>query len=190
MFVIATILYTDAANTVVVNTSLYGRVVFGMGDGEIRNLLILSIAFGALGAAGFGFLTDRLGPKRSLVLVIVCWLVAVATAVLAVEAWMLLAAGPLFGVALGATWVVSRVMLISLSPPEKLGEFFGFYVLAGRFSAVTGPALTGAILTVFSGLGPGAYRLALFSLAITLTASLILVLRLPDSRPSTQNSSS
>ena len=98
---------------------------------------------------------------------------------------MLLAAGPLVGISLGATWVVSRVMLISLSPPGQLGEFFGFYALAGRFSAVTGPALTGTILTVFSGLGPGAYRLAVFSLAITLAIALILVLRLPDKRPAT-----
>lgn len=185
VFVIATILYTDAANTVVTNMSLYGRVVFDMGDGEIRNLLIFSTAFAVLGAAAFGFLTDRLGPKRTLVLVLVCWLVAVAVAVAAVEAWMLLAAGPLVGISLGATWVVSRVMLISLSPPGQLGEFFGFYALAGRFSAVTGPALTGTILTVFSGLGPGAYRLAVFSLAITLAIALILVLRLPDKRPAT-----
>lgn len=74
-------------------------------------------------------------------------------------------------------------MLIALSPPEKVGKFFGFYALAGRVSAVTGPALAGVILTVFSGLGTGAYRLAVFSLAITLSIALVLLLRVPDARP-------
>lgn len=51
----------------------------------------------------------------------------------------------LVGVALGGTWTVSRVMLVALSPPEKVGEFFGLLALAGRFSAVVGPALTATL---------------------------------------------
>jgi MFS transporter, UMF1 family len=183
LFMLATLLYTDTANTVVANMSLYGRVVFDMSQGEIRNLLLFSTVFAAAGAIGSGFLTDRLGPKRSLILVVVLWLAAVGFATAATEAWMLLAVGPLVGVALGATWVVSRVMLVSLSPPDQVGEFFGFYALAGRVSAVTGPALAGVILTVFDGLGEGAYRLAVLSLAVTLTVALLLLLRVPDVRP-------
>lgn len=180
---LAMLLYTDTANTVVANMSLYGRVVFDMSQGEIRNLLLFSTVFAAAGAVGSGFLTDRLGPKRSLVLVVVLWLAAVGFATAATEAWMLLAVGPLVGVALGATWVVSRVMLVSLSPPDQIGEFFGFYALASKVSAVTGPALAGVILTVSDGLGEGAYRLAVLSLAVTLTVALLLLLCVPDVRP-------
>lgn len=182
-FILATFLYTDAANTVITNMSLYGRVVFEMEQDQIRNLLLFSTVFAAVGATGFGFLADRIGPKRTLILVLISWLAAISLAAAAAEAWMLLLAGPLIGIALGSTWVVSRVMLVALSPPEKVGEFFGFYALAGRFSAVTGPALTGLILTVFEGLGPGAYRLAVLSLALTLSVALVLLLRVPDARP-------
>lgn len=182
-FIIATFLFTDAANTVVTNMSLYGRVVFGMQQEDIRNLLIFSTVFAILGSTAFGFVADRLGPKKAMVIVICVWLTAVLVATAAVEAWMLLLAGPLVGVALGSTWVVSRVLLVALSPSEKVGEFFGFYGLAGRFSAVTGPLLTGLILTVFGGLGPGAYRIAVFSLFITLSIALIILLRVPDKRP-------
>jgi UMF1 family MFS transporter len=162
-FMLATILYMDTANTVVANMSLYGRVVFEMEQDEIRNLLLFSTIFAAAGATGSGLVADRIGPKKTLVMVLISWLAAVILATLATEVWMLLLVGPLAGVSLGSTWVVSRVMLISLSPPEKVGEFFGFYSLAGRFSAVTGPALAGAILTIFSALGPGAYRLAVLA---------------------------
>jgi UMF1 family MFS transporter len=182
-FIIATFLFTDAANTVVTNMSLYGRVVFDMEQSDIRNLLIFSTIFAVLGATGFGFVTDRIGPKRAMITVVCLWLVSVLVATSALQAWMLLLAGPLVGISLGSTWVVSRVMLVSLSPPEKVGEFFGFYALAGRFSAVTGPLLTGLILTIFAGLGPGAYRLAVFSLFITLSIALVILLRVPDKRP-------
>jgi UMF1 family MFS transporter len=182
-FMLAMILYADASNTAVANMALYGREVFGMEQGAIRNLLLLSTVFAVIGAAGFGFLTDRIGPKRTLIIVLIIWLGAILLAVVAVAPWMLLMAGPLVGVALGSTWVTSRVMLMALSPAEKLGEFFGFYTLGGRLSAVSGPLLTGIILTVFDDLGSTAYRLAIASLALVVSLALILLLRVPDARP-------
>jgi UMF1 family MFS transporter len=182
-FLLGTILYTDAANTAVVNMSLYGREVFGMEQGEIRNLLLFSTVFAAVGAVGFGFVTDRLGPKHTLVMVLITWLGAILLAAVAATPWMLLLAGPVVGIALGATWVVSRVMLVALSPAEKLGEFFGFYALAGRLSAVTGPLITAILLTVFDGLGSTGYRLAVAFLALIVILALILLLRIPDVRP-------
>jgi UMF1 family MFS transporter len=182
-FLLATILYTDAANTAVVNMSLYGREVFGMEQAEIRNLLLFSTMFAAVGATAFGFVTDRLGPKRTLVRVLITWLGAILLASVAVAPWVLLLAGPVVGTALGATWVVSRVMLVALSPAEKLGEFFGFYAMAGRLSAVTGPLITAILLTVFDGLGSTGYRLAVAFLALIVVLALILLLRVPDVRP-------
>jgi MFS transporter, UMF1 family len=182
-FMLAMILYADASNTAVANMALYGREVFGMEQGAIRNLLLLSTVFAVVGAAGFGFLTDRLGPKRTLIIVLIIWVGAILLAVVAVAPWMLLMAGPLVGVALGSTWVASRVMLMALSPAEKLGEFFGFYTLGGRLSAVSGPLITGIILTVFDDLGSTAYRLAIASLALIVSLAFVLLLRVPDARP-------
>lgn len=182
-FLISTLLYTNAANTVVANMALYGSEVFGMDQAGIRNLLLFSTGFAAVGAALSGLLTDRIGPKRTLALVLLGWLAAISLAALAAAPWMLLLAGPLIGVALGSTWVVSRVMLVALSPPEKLGEFFGFYGLAGKAAAILGPAITGLVLTVFAGLGPTAFRIAVWAQALLVLVALLLLLRLPDARP-------
>ncbi len=182
-FIITTVLYTDAANAAVTNMSLYGREVFGMEQAEIRNLLLFSTVFAAAGSVGFGYASDRAGPKKALVGVLVTWLVAIVLASVALAPWMLLLAGPLVGIALGGTWTVSRVMLVALSPPEKLGEFFGIYSIAGRLSAVAGPAITALLLTVFGGLGTAAYRIAIGSLALIMVLSLFLLLRVPDARP-------
>jgi UMF1 family MFS transporter len=181
-FILATILYMDAANTAVSNMALYGREVFGMESAEVRNLLLFSTVFAVVGSTASGFATDRVGPKKTLLAVLVLWLVSIVLAAAAVGPWMLYLAGPLVGVALGGTWTVSRVMLVALSPPEKLGEFFGLFSLAGRFSAVFGPALT-AILLLSFGRGAAAYRVSIGSLAVIMALGIFLLARVPDARP-------
>ena len=182
-FIAATVLYTDAANTAVTNMSLYGREVFGMEQAEIQNLLLFSTVFAVVGSLGFGYASDKAGPKKALVGVLMAWLVAIVLAAVAVAPWMLLLAGPIVGAALGGTWTVSRPMLVALAPAEKLGEFFGIYNLAGKLSAVLGPAITALLLTVFGGLGTAAYRIAIGSLALIIALGLFLLLRVPDVRP-------
>ncbi len=181
-FILATILYMDAANTAVANMALYGRKVFGMDSAEIRNLLLFSTVFAVVGSAATGFATDRVGPKKTLLAVLALWLVSIGLAAAALEPWMLFLAGPLVGIALGGTWTVSRVMLIALSPPEKLGEFFGLFSLASKFSAILGPALT-AILLLSFGHGAGAYRVSIGSLVLVMGSGIYFLLRVPDARP-------
>jgi UMF1 family MFS transporter len=182
-FILATVLYMDAANTAIANMALYGREVFRMESAQITNLLLFSTVFAIVGSVGSGFATDRVGPKKALVAVIVLWLVAILLAAGALSPWMLFVAGPLVGIALGGTWTVSRVMLVALSPAEKLGEFFGLFSLAGKVSAVGGPALTALLLWLLGGLGTGAYRISIGSLALIMVFSLFLLLRVPDARP-------
>jgi MFS transporter, UMF1 family len=182
-FILATILYTDAANTAVSNMALYGQRVFGMGSTEVRNLLLFSTVFAVVGSTAAGFATDRAGPKRVLLVILALWLVSIVLASAALGAWMLFLAGPLVGIALGGTWTTSRVMLVALSPPEKLGEFFGLFSLAGRFSAVMGPALTALLLLGFGNLGATAYRISVGSLALIMLLGIFFLSRVPDARP-------
>ncbi len=182
VFILATILYMDAANTAVSNMALYGREVFGMGSTEVRNLLLFSTVFAVVGSAASGFAADRAGPKKTLLAILLLWLAAISLTAAAPAPAVLFLAGPLVGVALGGTWTVSRVMLVALSPPEKVGEFFGLFALAGRFSAVLGPALTAILLLVF-GRGATAYRISVGSLAVIMVLGIFFLLRVPDARP-------
>ena len=84
---------------------------------------------------------------------------------------------------MGGTWTVSRVMLLALSPPERVGEFFGVYVLTDKLSAVLGPTILGVLLAALEGHGTLAYRIAIGSLALVIALGLFLLLRVPDARP-------
>lgn len=182
-FLLATLLYTDAANTAVANMALYGTVVFDMDAAGVRNLLLASTVVAVAGSAAAGYATDRVGPKRALIWVCLLWIAAIVIAASAVAPWMLYLAGPLIGIALGGTWTVSRVMLVALSPPEKLGEFFGLFSMAGKVSAVMGPAIVAGMLYALGDLGAMAYRISIGSLALITAAGLFFLLRVPDARP-------
>ncbi|HZF57381.1 MAG TPA: MFS transporter [Rubrobacter sp.] len=113
---------------------------------------------------------------------IVLWLLAIVLSAGALGVWMIFLAGPIIGVALGGMWTVRRVMLLALSPPEKMGGFFGLFSLAGKISAVFGPALTATFLFVFGG-GSVGYSISIGSLAVIMAAGLFFLLRVPDGRP-------
>ena len=183
VFMLSTLLYTDAANAAINNMALYGREVFEMEQASIRNLLLFSTIFAGVGSIAFGFASDRFGPKKTLIAVLVLWFVSIVLTSLAPSAPLLFLAGPLVGCALGGTWTVSRIMLLALSPPEKVGEFFGVYVLTDKLSAVLGPAIVGVLLTALQGYGTLNYRIAIGSLALVIALGLFLLLRVPDVRP-------
>jgi MFS transporter, UMF1 family len=183
VFMLSTLLYTDAANAAINNMALYGREVFEMEQASIRNLLLFSTIFAGVGSIAFGFASDRFGPKKTLIAVLVLWFVSIVLTSLAPSAPLLFLAGPLVGCALGGTWTVSRIMLLALSPPEKVGEFFGVYVLTDKLSAVLGPAIVGVLLTALEGYGTLNYRIAIGSLALVIALGLFLLLRVPDVRP-------
>jgi MFS-type transporter involved in bile tolerance (Atg22 family) len=72
--------------------------------------------------------------------------------------------------------VADRVLMVRLSPPDRLGEFFGLYGLVGKGSQVIGQLLYGA--TIFALLGPlgiGAYQVAVLSLLVTMFIGLWLI---------------
>jgi MFS transporter, UMF1 family len=60
-------------------------------------------------------------------------------------------------------------------PPDKSGEFFGFFNLIGKFAAVIGPLLTGGVAIV-----TGSSRIAILSLVVLFAAGGVLLWFVPD----------
>ena len=65
---------------------------------------------------------------------------------------------------------------------SRLGEFFGLYGLAGKFSAVTGPVLYGTIVSVLldAGWGKGAYQVGILSFLVLMVIGIGLLLGVPE----------
>jgi MFS transporter, UMF1 family len=181
-YMIVTLLYMESMNIAVPNMCLFAQDVFGMKDQRITNLIIFSLIFSVLAALGAGYVADKVGPKRTLVVTLVLWVVGIMAVTFAWAPWVLFVAGPLIFLAMGATYALGPVLLIALSPPEKLTEFMGLYTTVGNVSAVLGPGIVALLLGVFGGLGTGAYRIAVSSLAVAMVLGIFLLLRVPDAR--------
>jgi UMF1 family MFS transporter len=76
------------------------------------------------------------------------------------------------GLVQGGVQSLSRALYAQLIPPDKSGEFFGFYNMMGKFAAVLGPLLVGwtALLT-------GSNRYAVLAIAVLFVAGGLLLLR-------------
>jgi len=184
-FLVARFFYTDPVNTVIVVMSVFAVQAIGLTQGQ-ANLVLLGLTVAAvLASFGWGFLVERIGPKRTLMIVLGSWCVGlvIAGSVLALPTFLL--AGILLGSGLGGVWTSDRVFMLRLSPPDKIGEFFGLYGLAGKFSAVTGPVLYGVTVSVLlnAGWGKAAYQVGIFTFLILMAIGLILLRAVPD-RPS------
>jgi MFS transporter, UMF1 family len=153
-----------------------------MKDQQISNLIIFSLLFSVLAAFGAGRVSDKMGPKRTLLATLAVWTVGIMAVTLAWAPWVLVVAAPLLFFAMGATLALAPVLLIALSPPEKLTEFMGLYVTIGMLSSVLGPGIVALLLGVFGGLGTGAYRIGMSSLAVAMVLAIFLLLRVPDAR--------
>jgi len=154
-FLVGRFFYTDAINTLIGGfLAIFVIDELGLDRSFFTALMGVAIAGAILGGLGSGPFIERWGPMRVLRLVLVMWIFAIAAGVAAAVtgvtnlAWVI---GPVGGIALGATWSADRVVMIRVSPPRHLGEFYGLYATVGRFATIAGP-LVWALIVDLAGL--------------------------------------
>jgi UMF1 family MFS transporter len=189
-FLVARFFYTDPVNTVIVVMSVFAIQAIGLTSAQANIVLLMLTVVAVVASFGWGFAVERFGPKRTLMYVLASWCVGlvIAASVLALPTFLI--AGALLGSGLGGVWTADRVFMLRLSPPDKVGEFFGLYGLAGKFSAITGPVLYGVIVSTLldAGWGKGAYQVGILSFLILMLIGVALLRTVPDrlSEPATQ----
>ncbi len=179
-FFLAAFLAMCSINAIIVFMVIYISRVGGFSESEIDVFLLTSILFAGAGAFVSGFISDRVGPKRALNMILLLWCLALVLGILANSKALFWVIGPLVGLSLGATWVVARALVVRLSPPKMVGEAFGFFCLTGYLSFVVGTLVWGAVVWAFAPLGVIKYRLAVCALLLFLLSSLKILKRVPD----------
>ncbi len=181
---LASIFFTMAGIYIIISFSfIYGAQVIDW-DEHVRTLMFIVVQItAAAGALFFGLLQHRIGARRTYLLTLSLWLIAIlaiyatpqVTAVLHVLAgidveaqYLFLGAGCLAGLSLGSAQSAGRALVGMLAPRDKAGEFFGFWGVAAKLAAVLGLVGLGALQAVF-GLQPAIlFCLLLFGTAIAI----------------------
>ena len=173
-FFVVHFLILDVVNTIIAFMSVYAHKVIGFDGKQITSFLILSTVFAMLGSLVIGWLVKHKGTVFSYGLVLWIWLAALSLIVLSSGETLFWMVGPLAGAGMGGVWVASRAIVVELSPPEKIGEFFGIYSLAGKMASIVGPLLWGSVVWLFQDTQTLKYRAAVGTLLLIAVATKLL----------------
>ncbi len=177
-FLLAFFIYNDGILTVISFAAIFAEHVLHMSDRDIIVFFAVVQTSAIIGSLVFGVITDKIGPKRTIIITLLIWIAISAGAyfVTTVTTFYIVAFGA--GIAIGSSQSASRSMMALLTPREREAEFFGFYDgLCGKASAVVGPLVYGIIADCTSE------RVAALSVAAFFLAGLLLLRGVPDARP-------
>ena len=153
-FLVGRVFYTDAVNTVIAFMGVYVTNEVGFTANQVSLVMLSAIAFAIVGGFAWGPVVDRIGPKRALNIVLALWTIVFTWVALVgflhLPGIVFWPAACLAGISLGATWVSDRPFMLRLSPPARVGEFYGLYGMVGRFSAITGPFIWGLVVNTLN----------------------------------------
>ena len=202
-FLIANFFVADAIATVSIFMAVYAQLVMGFPDSVKIWFFIVSTTSAVIGSFLCGYVTDFVGPKKTLFFVIIGWILSLSVVMFIADRTIFWIMGSLVGIFLGSTWTASRPLLTSLAPKEVLGQFFGLYSLSGKAAAILGPVIWGLVILYFKAdkaivqnvisflrnlgvvfndqvIGTIQYRFALGALVLMMIAGLIIFVKVPD----------
>jgi UMF1 family MFS transporter len=172
LFVIAYMFYNDGTQTVINISGAYAEQTLELELEQIiiAFLIVQFVAFG--GAYFFGSLADRIGARDAIVTSLYVWIG------LGVGAYFLPAGAalPFYGLAvvvgfvLGGVQALSRSLYGTMIPEHASAEFYGFFSVFSKFSAIWGP-LVFALVSGITGSG----RPAILSVVVFYVIGIVLL---------------
>jgi MFS transporter, UMF1 family len=177
LFLAAFLLYNDGIGTIIKMAVDYGLAI-GLGAADLMKALLLVQFIGFPSAIALGQIGSRWSPKAGIYICLIIYMVVVLAAYRMQYAWQFYALAAMIGLAQGGIQALSRSYFSRLFPPDRSGEFFGFYGLTGKFSGVLGPLLVG-----WTAVSTGSSRLGILSIAVLFLAGGLLLSQVKGNNP-------
>jgi len=157
-YLVAFLVYNDAIETVIYFSPVFASEVLGFSDAEVLYLFAAVQATAFAGAWGLAALTDRVGALRMVALTLVVWCALVGWAYFITSKTLFWVMALTAGLVLGPCQAASRSLMSTFIPEGHSAEFFGFFSISGKFSAILGPLVFGWTTYAF-----GSHRAGLLS---------------------------
>ncbi|HUD70742.1 MAG TPA: MFS transporter [Dongiaceae bacterium] len=163
-FLVAFVLYNDGVMTVISFAAIYAMHVIGFTTQQVTVLFLVTQLTAFAGAFAAGWMVDRIGARPTIMITLVLWCGVVTAAYLARTVPAFFAVGCLASIGMGSTQTASRSLMGLLVPPGRSAEFFGFYGLTGKISAIFGPVIYGWVASQAGSERPAVLSVAPFFL--------------------------
>lgn len=162
LFLLAYWLYIDGVYTIIKMAVDYG-ISLGLARNDLILALLITQFVGFPSALFFGWLGERIGPKSGILLALAVYCAATVNAYFMNSGADFFRLAVAIGLVQGGVQSLSRSLFARIIPADKSMEYFGFYNMIGRFSAIVGPLLVGSVALVFDD-----SRLAMMSVLLLL----------------------
>jgi UMF1 family MFS transporter len=177
MFLVAYWVYIDGVNTIIQMAVDYGKAI-GFSNDQLIGAVVLVQIVGIPAALVFGYVGQRIGPKRGIFIGLGVYVFVAIFAAFMTTAWQFYLLAAMVGLVQGGVQLLSRSYYARLVPPERAGEFFGFYNMLGEFAAIIGPLLIGVVSVT-----TGSPRLSILSVILLFGVGAFLLTRVGSDKP-------
>ena len=169
LFLAAYWCYIDGVDTIVRMAVDYGMSL-GFQSNDLIIALLITQFVGFPAALVFGKLGERIGAKMAIFIGIGVYILVTlwASSIEVVREFYILAA--IIGLVQGGVQSLSRSFYTRLIPVGKSAEFFGFYNMLGKFSAILGPLIVGWVSVV-----TGSPRYSILSVVVLFVAGSVIL---------------
>jgi UMF1 family MFS transporter len=178
-FFAAYFVYEDGVNTVIVFSAIFAAQTLGFPMDRLIVLYLVVQISALLGALVWAKPSDRLGPKRVVMVTLVQWTIVVVAAYAVQTQMQFYVLAIVAGSGLGAVQAASRALLSTLIPRGREAQMFGFYALCGNSAAIIGPIVFGSV----SHAAGGNQRLGILAVGAFFLVGLVLLTRVRGGGP-------
>ena len=142
MFLLSYCLYIGGVFTVIFMAVNYGQRL-GFAQQDLVMALMITNFAGFPATLLYGVFGHRFGAKAGIYVALAVYIAVASWAVFMTDVWQFYVMALIVGCVQGGVQGLSRSLYAELIPPERAGEFFGFYGMVTKLSHVIGPALVG-----------------------------------------------
>jgi UMF1 family MFS transporter len=176
-FLIAYWLYIDGVYTIIKMAVDYG-LSQGLSMQHLVQAILITNFVGFPAALVFGRIGSRIGAQRGLAIALTVYIVVTLAAAFITTAFEFYVLAIGIGLVQGGVQSLSRSLYARLIPSGQSAEYFGFFNMIGKFSAILGPVIAG-IVTVQTG----DQRWGFVSILILFVSGFWLLLKVDPAKP-------
>jgi UMF1 family MFS transporter len=170
IFLLAFLVYNEGIQTVIQMATMYGRQELKLSASALMVTLLLVQVVAVFGALSFSWIAGKTGSRYAIMLSLIIWCGVVIYGYFISTASQYFVLGGIIGLVLGGSQAISRSLYSSMIPAGAPAEFFAFYSVVSKFSAVWGPFIFAMIRHM-----TGSSRNALLSIIIFFILGILLL---------------
>jgi len=169
LFLIAYWLYIDGVYTIIKMAVDYG-LSQGLRMQDLIQAILITNFIGFPAALFFGRIAATIGTKSALYIGLTVYVIVTFAAVFVTTAIQFYILAASIGLVQGGVQSLSRSFFARFIPRGQSAEYFGFYNMLGKFSAILGPVMAGLVALIFDS-----QRLGILSILVLFVSGFILL---------------